>query len=62
MNIKQSINEKEAQLEVIRGYYNTIGFQKSITVEDIVQMLIKDREYLEGEIIVLKTEQIINKL
>lgn len=50
----------QAQLELILGYYNRIGFQKQCTREDILGWLESDKEFMEGEISVYSAEQIIN--
>ena len=50
----------QAQREIIQGYYIRIGSNPNITVEDIMQMLEGDLQYIREETLLLDAENIIN--
>lgn len=50
----------EGQLEVVLGYYNRIGLDSSITIEQIMDWLQDDLNTLRGDIAMLETDKIIN--
>ena len=50
----------KAQREIIQGYYIKIGSNPSISVEDIMQMLESDLQYIREETLLLDAENIIN--
>lgn len=50
----------QAQREIIQGYYIRIGSTPNITVEDIMQMLESDLQYIREETLLLDAENIIN--
>jgi len=50
----------QAQREIIQGYYTKIGFNPNVTVEDIMQMLEDDLQYIREETLLLDAENIIS--
>lgn len=65
--LAKPLNEVEinAKLEILQGYFNRIGFQRifppnSITVDDILDMLQCDIDYLRTELVILDGLKIIN--
>jgi hypothetical protein len=52
--------EINAQLEIVRGYYNRIGFMDSIEKEEVMDWLQGDLQHLESDIAVLTTSEILS--
>lgn len=60
MTTEEKENIIATQIEIIQGYYNRISMKKGVTVEDILQWLESDLQYIQESKAVVSVEKLLS--